>query len=72
MDMFLIVLLKTRTMSVPPEKLQNIIHMCTEFIILIYIFEYCSKRELQYCWDLSYMCQNVSDQPGNSSTKLTV
>ena len=74
---------KTRTMSVPPEKLENIIQMCAEWPIK----KYCSKRELQFLLrSLLYVSKYVRPvrtflncmlhfykvDGSNSSAKLTV
>ena len=74
---------KTRTMSVSPEKLENIIHMCTDWQNK----KYCTKRELQSLLGsllyvskcvrpartfLNRMLQVLRSMGGNSSTKLTV
>ena len=74
---------KTRTMSVPPEKLENILHMCTDWKNK----KYCTKRELQSLLGsllyvskcvrpgrifLNRMLQLLRSMGSNSSTKLTV
>ena len=41
---------ETRTKSVPPEKLENINRMCTEWQTK----KFCSKRELQSLFGLSF------------------
>ena len=52
---------ETRTMSVPPEKLENIVKMCDEWQNK----QFCSKRELQSLLG-SLLYQNASGQPGRS------
>ena len=74
---------KTRTMSVPSEKLENIIYMCTDWQNK----KYCTKQELQSLLGsllyvskcvrpartfLNRMLQVLRSMGSNSSTKLTV
>ena len=74
---------ETRTMSVPPEKIENIVKMCDEWQNK----KFCSKRELQSLLGsllyvskcvrparafLNRMLQFLRSMKGNSSTRLTV
>ena len=74
---------EARTMSVPPEKLENIVKMCDEWQNK----KFCSKRELQSLLGsllyvskcvrparafLNRMLQFLRSMTGNSSTRLTV
>ena len=74
---------ENRTMSVPPEKLENIVKMCDEWQNK----KFCSKRELQSLLGsllyvskcvrsasafLNRMLQFLRSMKGNSSTRLTV